>query len=194
MIYEITREIETELRAKGYPYRVVYGPDGDPGRNEARVVIDRDLGANEDIAPPMSKRVNPKQFGVRWLPCRATIYAREPRAGALMHEHTRQCDRAVDKLTIAMHKVIIKRDCLYRVTAAGYLTLAALDAEAIEHFPGVVYRLAFAVSRGVSDTTWAEAAADEGAPANVATVVAATEYVATAGEVSPAAKVEHGSP
>lgn len=156
MLYEIAKEIAEELKAKGVPHPVIYGPERGTGSvAETRVVIERDRYGNDEIGSPTARPANPRMVGVRWLACMATIYAQSTIPGPGVQDHERVADQLVDKLTIALHKVIRVRKNQYRITRSKFLNAEELEVLQIENWPGVVYQIDFAIDRGVFDTTWA---------------------------------------
>lgn len=191
MIYEITKEIATELTAKGVPYPVIYGPERalrvltDP-----RFVIERDRAGNDELAAPVARNPNPRMIGVRWLACVCRIYARSTLAGAGTHDHEREADQMADRFTVALHKAVRVRRNQYRIRSAKLMSAAELELDGLEQWPGVVYRIEFDVDRAVNDTTWQGAAAATAVSGKPATSVS----VSQAGSASlPSATTENPS-
>lgn len=162
MLYEISRQIETELQGKGCPYRVVYGPERAPtGMTDPRVVIERDRSGSDSFAAPTSRAANPRMIGVRWLACKATVFAQSNASGAQVYDHERIADEIVDKLTVALHKIMRARHNQYQISASHFLSAEEAALQGLEQWPGAIYQFAFSIDRGVVDTTWTGAKAAE---------------------------------
>jgi hypothetical protein len=162
MIYEIAKEIATELATKGCPYRVVYGPErGAQTVASPRFVVERNRDATDDILSPRSRPVNPRMVALRVLACRCRVFAKSNLAGAGVHDHERVADQMVDRFTVALNKAVRVRCTTYRVTRAKLLGADELGLYGLETWPGVVYTIEFEIDRGVYDTNWAEEVAEE---------------------------------
>ena len=162
MIYEIAKEVATALTAKGVPYGVVYGPERAPASvNETRIVFERDRRATDEFAPPMSPKANPARFGVRWQAVQIWVYAQSTEPGADAKDHERIAEQLVDKLSIALTRVVATRKNQLRIASAHYLGAEELVQLELEQWQGVVYQISCAISRSVDDTTWAGAKAAE---------------------------------
>lgn len=189
MIYEITRELAAELTAKGVPYPVIYGPERAPRPMvDPRIVVERNRDASDEFGAPHKRAANPVMFGVRWLACVATIFAKSNLEGAGTHDHERQADQLVDRFTVALHKVVRVRCNQYRITSAKLLSAAELKLEGLELWQGAVYRLEFSIERGVEDVTWQGAAKATAQPGSIATSLSANGDNATAGGSLPDAQ------
>lgn len=157
MLYEIHKEIGAELAAKGVPFPVVYGPERGAQRAvSTRIVIERDRQAGDTFGPPKKATKNPPMVGIRSVGCVCRILAASTLSGPGVHDHERVADQIVDKLTIALHKVIRRRNTLYAIQAAGLMSADELQLNGLEQWAGVVYQIKFTVDRGVFDTTFAE--------------------------------------
>lgn len=155
MIYEITKEVATELASKGYPFDVIYGPERAPVvLTKPRIVIERDRQGSDPTKAPKARTPNPKMMFVRGIACVCRIFAKSNLPGAGVHEHERQADQAADKLTIALFRAIRKRFTECEIQPAQMLSADALKYAGLEAWPGVVYEIKFSVDRGVYDTNW----------------------------------------
>lgn len=162
MIYTITTEVATALTAKGVPYPVIYGPERAPASvNETRVVIERDRRATDSFAAPMSPKLNPRRFALRWQAVQVWIYAQSTLPGARVEDHERVAEQLVDKLTIALTRAVRTRDNQLRFASAHYLGDAELEQLGLETWQGVVYQISCEISRSVDDTDWVNAKASE---------------------------------
>lgn len=164
MIYQLSLNVEETLRGRGWPVRVVYGRER--MKREAipsmLVVIERDDDQGDSVGGPIGVNRNPRSSSVRYLGVRADVYVRDGRAGAMLHEHQHVCDDLVDALVVAL----FEWQEAAKVPAFTYAESRYLKPEEIngdkggEHTTGVVYRLRFAVPRGVTAKTY-EGAAEE---------------------------------
>lgn len=189
MIYEITKEIATELTARGVPYPVVYGPERAPrSMVDPRFVIERDRAGNDELAAPVARNPNPRMIGRRWVACVCRIFACSTLAGAGTHDHEREADQMVDRFTVALHKVVRVRCNQYRLRSAKLMSATELELDGLEQWPGVVYRIEFDVDRAVNDTAWDGTAAATAVSGKVAT----TRSVGQAGSAQlPSATTEN---
>lgn len=189
MIYELTREIATELAARGVPYPVIYGPERGPRPMvDSRLVVERNRTGSDELAAPRTRQQNPRIFGTRWIACTCTIFAKSNLEGAGAHDHEREVDQLVDKFTIALHKAVRVRNNQYRLITARLLSATELALEGLEAWQGAVYRIEFAVDRGVPDTNWQGAAKATAQPGSISTALSADGDNATAGGSLPAAQ------
>lgn len=181
MIYDVSREVESKLRAQKYPFRVVYGPlhlhreDYPSGL----IVFER-AAVSESIGSPKGQQVNPRKLATRQTQGRARVYAKASKAGARLNEHEALCDYVVDAVIVAVEEAITEAKMgTLTWSEARYLTPAERQAEArdqqtadnrtqsypLEQWPGVVYQLQFNFERGVAKRDWLHAARPEvGAP------------------------------
>jgi len=161
MLYEISKEIAAELQLKKCPYAVVYGPERLPvSMTTPRIVIERDRQSPEQISAPKSRTVNPIMMLTRAIAGQIRVFAKSSVSGANVYNHERECDKAVDRVTVALHKVARRRCTEYRITRAKLLNTTELQYEGLESWPGVVYQINFEIDRGVLDTDWTGDGAD----------------------------------
>ena len=196
MIYEITREVEAELRAQACPVPVVYGPERQGAGvaiTTSRIVIERDRGRGDETKPGRARTLNPRMVAVRGIGAICRIYAQSTLTGAAVHDHERLADQVIDKVTVALHKIVSRRQTEWRISSAKLLTREELALRGLEVWPGVVYEIHFSVDRGVFDTTWTEEAADE--IAVDATLIRSTTEVSLAnGPTPPTTETACGGP
>lgn len=156
MIYEVAREVQAGLQARGVPLRVVFGPERAPAPpTDERIVIQYE--GNDTIQPfnrPKSNtgKPTPDVGFVRWQACVARVYARSPAPGANYYDHTRRANEVVDRLLFALRDVVSGRHNRMRLDGGQYIV--PVDANGSEVFSGAVYELRFAVDRGIPDRNW----------------------------------------
>lgn len=160
MIHEIGRELQAALRAKGCPFNVVDGPEGQATTTYARerIVIEHDE-AGDSFGPTRSQSRNPRNRMIRNVGVKITIYAQSSASGALEFEHRRRAEHVLDLVLVALEKVITARHNGWVVKAGRFINPE--DLAKSETIGGAVYELSFTVERGVFDTTFTNAARPE---------------------------------
>lgn len=163
MIHEITVSVAAELKKRGVPYAVVYGPErqGTVLQSPTRIVIERDRQAGDGLGPARSVHTNARMHGVRAVGCVARIFAKANVAGAGVQNHEALADLLVDKVFVALDKVIRSNQTLWKTVSGKFLSGDELAARELTTWPGVVYELRFTVDRGVFDTDFAGEAAPQ---------------------------------
>jgi len=164
VIYEIHKEVATELKAQGCPLPVVYGPERQglgAALPASRIVFERDRSRGDVAKPGKARTSNPRMVAARAMGAVCRIYAQSTLTGAAGHDHERLADQAVDLVTVALHKVIGRRQTEWAISSAKLLSREELALRGLEVWPGVVYEMRFAVDRGVFDATWAGEAVEE---------------------------------
>lgn len=163
MMHGIALEVAAELRARGVPFSVVYGPErmGTTVTSATRIVIERDRATGDGIGPARSVHTNPKMRGVRAIGCVARIFGKSNVAGAGGHGHEAVADQLVDALIVALDVVVRRNQTLWAPVSGKFLTAEDLSARGLTTWPGVVYELRFTVDRGVFDRDFAGEAAPE---------------------------------
>lgn len=162
MIYEIFRELETNLTSRGYPFPLEYGPEAKRKKPpfDTRIVMDHDRESGDSISGPRSQVAISTPAGRsrklldRAVGCLVRIYAKSSSPGARIENHERLAEQLVDAVLAGLRTVIQKRATLWRVTSASFVSKEALEVPELEKWPGVVYELKFSVDRGVFDLTW----------------------------------------
>ena len=152
MIYQMMRDIEVALHALKYPVRFRYGTGRLEwsGRHFGWIRVERDPTLGDVVGPPIGVQANPKRVECRALGVVLTAYVKAPLDGAQLHEHEHVCDELVDALQIALAEwcVLAKTGAPPSYTETRYLTPEEYDD--VEVGAGVIYRMRFAVNRGVA--------------------------------------------
>jgi len=152
MIYEISRQVESYMRSKGYPYRVHFGPEF-PGRDHPGsngVVMQRSQDRSDRFGAAQGNARNPKYLVQRGMAGDAFVYARSSLPGAARQDHERECESVIDMVTAGLYSTTRQKPLT--LDGGRYLTskeIAALTK--IEQWNGAVYLLQFTVARGVTD-------------------------------------------
>lgn len=171
MIYTISRELDAALQDKGVPFRVVYGPERtDALPNRERIVMER----GPDGAPVMrGTKGNPgSTLMARSQGVTLRVYARSPISGAQQQDHERRADHVVDRITIALERIVRVRRNVFTQVGAGFRKPedVALELNWPSPWPGVVYEMQCQIDRGVFDRAWPTAETPEGAIAEEVTI------------------------
>ena len=195
MIHEIGVELQARLTTKRCPVTVVDGPEwgGSNAVTRERIVIERDRGEPEPVVGAKGTGRNPRHAWDRVLAAKVTIYAQEPRPGALYFEHERRCDHIADLVLVALQKVLVSRkDGGFSIGAGRWVSI---DDLANSKRPNLVaYEIPFTVRRAVEDRTWAGAAATEATLGGVGGVtIRNTTEVSAQGDSTPAEEVACGA-
>lgn len=167
MLYEISKEVATELKAQACPIPVVYGPERTASSAgvaiaSSRIVFERDRRGGDRDGPGRGRMVNPKMVAVQTIGAVCRIFAQSTDAGARVQDHERVADLAWSLLRVALYKVMSKRkDPFWRITSMRLVSADELKLAGLEVWPGVVYEVLFSVDRAINDTTWTEAAKPE---------------------------------
>ena len=160
MIHEIGVEINALLAARGCPLRVVDGPEAAKTTTFGRERIVLEYAGTDSFSAPKTSTMNPKQRFTRSMAMTATVYAKDPRTGALEFEHRRRCDQVVDMLLVAIHDVAYTRKNLFEIKGGEYFI--ADDLNKSETIGGASYRLSFTFDRGITArVSWATEKAAE---------------------------------
>jgi hypothetical protein len=174
LVYEITKEVAAELRAKGVPLPVHYGPeatDGAPMRE--RIVVRRAPdaiiatpgggGRNSTESPKTATIAVNQGVSIR-------IYARNPAAGARVQDHERRCEHVRDRVIVAFDRIVRGRRNRITWASAEYITPEDANPEQTAPFVGVVYELQCFVDRGIADRSWPSADFPQGAALDEVTI------------------------
>ncbi|HEU4431454.1 MAG TPA: hypothetical protein VFT98_22025 [Myxococcota bacterium] len=160
MIYALARDIDAELRTRGVPFPVLYGPEGrtTTALTRNRIVIERPRERGADsTSGPRSQHNNPGIVNVRAVAAVVRIFAQSTVAGAAVQDHEDLADAAADMFEAALYKVTksAKWRTLYTLPAWGLLGQAELQLLELTTWNGVVYEARFTVDRGVKNAlTW----------------------------------------
>lgn len=156
MIRELAREVTAILRGQGVPIEVVV--DEPVGANQTtfareRAVLEHAEGAGADrFNPVRSQRSRDLHYYTREVGYTLTIYAKSPKAGALLWEHQRRANDFLDQLLIAFTDVAALRKNEFSPVGGGFVP--SDDLELSERPGGVRYVLAFTFTRAVIPRTW----------------------------------------
>ncbi len=189
-VYPLSRDLEELLRAKKFPLRVYYGPERmhREGYPDNAIVAERDRGANAALTAPRGVQRNPRKEAQRALAAQLHIYARASKAGAHIGDHEERCEKFVDAVLIALrHWAVATRavsadsvnlpisesrylsaDERLQLARVHYPGADSKVFQAIEQWPGVVYRIKFTVPRALLDLDYAGDGAPEGAIGSIA--------------------------
>ncbi len=168
-MYNLSRDVQTLLVAKNFPLKVHYGPERmhREGYPENVIVFERDREASDTVGPARGAQRNVRKMRTRYLTGVATVYARSSSAGAHVGNHETLCEKFVDALLVALETwAKATRAIEIPITEARYLSAAErlaaakehapdVKAEAIETWPGVVYRIKFTLPRALFDLDYA---------------------------------------
>lgn len=150
------KQVRDLVSAKGYPLSFAYGPRKmvSPTYASNFVVIQRDRTQTDGIGPPAAAKANPRMLRVRTLGAEALIYAMSALPNAHIGDHERECEKFVDAMLCALYKwgKLAQSSEDLPISEARYLR--ADERDDVETWPGVVYRLAFRVPRGVYDRAY----------------------------------------
>lgn len=183
MIHEIAVELRALLATAGVPMPVVDGPERAASvvTPRERIVVERLREPEQILAPKGANTRNPRHVFDRKLSAKITIYAQEPRAGALPHEHVRRVDLAADRVLAALRQVLVarKNGAAGEIGAGQLVELEDAKGTPVPNF--AVYEIPFFVRRAVEVRTWAGSAAEEGG-AFTSSTIASTTVVGLEGE------------
>lgn len=154
MIHEVGVELDTELRRKGCPLRVVDGPERrEPNTfGRERIVIEHDP-SGDSFGSKHLANVNPKTFLTRSIGVKLTIFAQSPNAGANEFEHRRRAEHALDLVLVAINRIASIRKNAWSPKSGRFVLPD--DLSKTETAGGAVYELNFTFDRGVAERTWA---------------------------------------
>lgn len=160
MIHEIMVELRALLAADGVPLELVDGPERSTSVvvPRERIVVER-LREPEELLAPKGAGRNPGHAYDRRLHGRVTIYAQEPRSGALPHEHVRRVDDFVDSVIVRLRQVLVARKNGADIGNGRLVDLEDAKGALVTNF--AVYQIPFFVRRATEVRTWAGAAAPE---------------------------------
>lgn len=155
MLAAITYQLRDALKARGVPYPVSYGPErvGQTVLADSHIVVERDRDRGDDVSPPPTSRYNPHLDHVRDIGAICRIYARSTLAGAGPEDHERVADTVADQVLIVLRSIVSARRTAWAVRSAKLLSTAEAEYNGI-NWPGCVYELRFAISRGVTVATF----------------------------------------
>jgi len=162
MLYAVSQELDAALRAKGVPFRVVYGPEPAASVTAAgeRIVIEQLIDEKRDsIVPTRATHLNPTMPLIRQQAGRVRIYARSSVGGAAWHDHAERAEQVLDHVLGELDAIVRGRGNTMIMGPAGFVAL--VDAKGSSVWSGATYELDFAIDRGIFRRTWAGEAREE---------------------------------
>lgn len=177
MLHEIGVELEAQLEARGCVFPVIDGPEFRPTVTFARerIVLEYDMTGTEGYLAKHNSKINPTARYTRNMACKATIYVKAPKPGALYMEHQRRAEHVLDQVIVGLQKVALPRQNIFLPTS-GHFKLPD-DLKESETPGGAVYELFFNFDRGIVDQNW------NFSPDPTATIVAEQADPPVAGQV-----------
>ena len=178
MIHQLAFDLAARLETMLFPAAVLYGPEHvvREGPESMRIMVERDADG-VITASPVGHKVNPRSRAVREIGVRLTIAAQSPLAGAMLHEHQRECDAVVDAVVYSLLGWAAKGKSRITFVSGAYLRPEDFDGAEFSA-AGVMYELRFRVARGVDGRNYEGVGAATGA----ATGVSNTTRVSLDGE------------
>lgn len=151
MIPKVQEGVAQILKGLGFPFPVLYAPERTERMGYGDVVTFQRARGGESFGPAPAtnspKGPNGKQLG-SWLVAGVVhIYGRSPRAGATIKSHEEWTDHHVSMVVCALIDWCRDNSHTLEISDAGYID--ERDRSEEEQAPGVVYRLAIRVGRGV---------------------------------------------
>jgi hypothetical protein len=157
MLRDVGIALQKRLAARGCPIPVTDALDEKPNAAtyaRERIVLERDPAGDSYKAPrgtsSLSRRRGPT---FRLIGCRAVIYVREPRAGAMPFEHVQRAEKVIDYLLITIDETL-RADAKCRCLIVGGAFEPIEDLAASEKVTGARYVLRFQIERGLVVQTW----------------------------------------
>lgn len=153
MISLLALGVAESLALQKYPAVVTYGPHFAPAPANyptGLIQIERDPTASDTLGPPQGSRQIPQYKALRLVAARATLYIRETLDGARVEDHEDLCEAYVDAFLVAVAEwcsVNERGSNPFHVGAMRYLTAEERNHEQV--WPGVAYRIQFAINRPV---------------------------------------------
>lgn len=163
MIKPLSIAVGKDLKTRGYPYEVTYGPERTQRTGPAKqgIVFARMRGVPEPVvAPKGAKDINPEAYYNRKMAGEFTVYARCQRAGATTEEHEDECDRVVDAAISAMRRILVERRLPLDV--AQVRLIPAHEFNDNETWTGCAAEVTFFVQVLVRDVTYTDRARGTG--------------------------------
>lgn len=151
----MSKDVETALKARRYPVKVIYGPERltrGPQAGQATIIFERARDTGDKVTfVKGAQGPNPKMVRARLLGVIVTVYASSGAAGAKTHEHEHACDQIVDALIVAIDEWFVEgrtgQLCEYSVSRM--MNASEFESDEMRAWPGCVYQLRFDLPRGV---------------------------------------------
>lgn len=168
MIYGMvfgTDGIASRLAAAKFQFPIVYGPEPfERGSFATTIRFARDDAGTDVIEAPPGFKVNPRKHAARYLAAVCEIYAQSNVPGAIVADHEDLAEQIVDAVIVALNRWADEAKTAIRYGEMRYLRPEDLPVgPAFERWPGRVYRIKFAVGRGVMARDFLGAAKPESA-------------------------------
>lgn len=153
MIHEVGVQISQTFATKGCPFVVIDGPEFRKTTTFARerVVIEHDPSGDSFVPRHQTDR-NPRTRLTRNTGVKVTIYAQNPRAGAIYWEHVRRAEHVLDMVLIAIDLIAKARQNIAVFRSGKFVY--PVDLKESETPGGAVYELYLTLDRGVADRNW----------------------------------------
>ena len=192
MIYRLSRDIETNLKARKWPVLVEYETRTKRiGRYSMAVAFERDRQGGDENDPPVGSHTNPRVMFTRRLGVRVEIFAKSSVSGARSNEHQHECDDLVDAVLTALYDwtTAAKAGAIEWIEARY---LADEEIDDAERSSGAVYLLRFRIRRGVSRKDYGGGAAETATLAKVGNASTGARLVKPNGEIEVVPDTEPG--
>jgi hypothetical protein len=157
MLHEIGKELQTQLRDRGWGSALVVDRENvsQVGSGRERIVIEHDLDGNDAFGPPKKTSPNPKQICTRSIAAKLTIYAQaSAKDKAQEYEHRRRAESQLDLVIAAMHQVAVTRRNDWSPTGGRFIRPE--DVAEADRWGGAAYELSFTFGRAVNDVAATE--------------------------------------
>ena len=152
--YELAKWVGDSLKARKYPFRVLYAP----GERFAHanidpvIIFERDNETSETVESPKGQQANAPKRATRRVPVRVRIYARANNQGARIVDHEELGDYLVDAVITALSEwSVVQKGGEIVYGEMAYFTPDELAADSLkpEGYKGLVYGMRFTIGRGV---------------------------------------------
>jgi hypothetical protein len=164
-IHAVYVHLAAELKAKGVPFEIAYGPTQVPPKvGASRIVVQHDHEAGDQNLGPRSQMKNPRQYAVRAMGGLVRIHAMATVESATRGDHERIANILADLVTVALIRIARRAKTEQRIVREGFAVDATTDGWA-----GALYEIRFQFDRGVHDVTYQGAAMPEGEVAHTST-------------------------
>lgn len=156
--------VDRQLRARGFPLRVSYGPERAPRTTTSKpgIVMTRDTELGDNIGPPVGTKSNPDARYSRALACVVKIYAQSGKSGAAYQDHEAEAGRISDGVITAIDDVVKAGGLIVQFTE--HRVMGEKDFEGCEAWPGVAILLRFELVEHVLKLKYNGDARPEGEP------------------------------
>lgn len=148
---ELARWLDTHLRGRKYPFRVVYAPERTERAHGSVILLSRDTMTSEKIETAHGTQKNPRKFRTRRVPVAIRIYAQSSERGARRADHEELADYLVDAIVTGLEIwSTSERAGGIEYGEMSFMTPDELAEDGTpEGWAGVVYLMRFTIGRGV---------------------------------------------